>query len=633
MPHQIDVAPASAASPLSRPPHPANASAARNVLSDLHRPVWIVFTAFVIACVLLSVFSFSDYVGQDNDDVMRLVQVRDLLAGQGWYDLIQYRLGLEGGTLMHWSRLVDLPIALLISLFSVGLEPLQAEAAALFVWPVLTALPLFYALAAGAAGVAAPENRRTTVVLALLAGLLFTLMVSRFQPGGIDHHNVQLVLYAIIAACLVQPGYPARAWRLAGVAAALAIAIGAETTPHVALACAVVAVAWLIAGPAARSATRAFALAMAAALTLVYFVTVPPTAYAFVTCDSLSTGFYSLGVIGAGGLFLVASTLSAKSLPVRAAGLAAVAATTAAAAVLVAPHCLGNPLAGLDPLLETLWLSHVHEAQSAFDLLARDPWRLPGDFMVPVLAFIVLGVRLVQGRAGFADAVLAALIVMSFAIALVQLRGAVFANLPAILVLAPQVARLRARYRRDPSRLSSGFAFAGMALISLPIVWHIAATLVQLAVAQLNGSPMPIDKAAAAEKPALCRSETALKPLASQPVGVVASPSNLGASILRYSPHRVLAAPYHRNQAGMLAQLRIGMSGSGDSLAQLRSAGVTLVAFCAADPETGLLAAEAPDGLYARLLRNDLPAYLQPVGKEAGSPLRLFAVVTPPVPR
>ena len=28
----------------------------------------------------------------DSDDAMRLVQVRDLLAGQGWFDMVQHRL-------------------------------------------------------------------------------------------------------------------------------------------------------------------------------------------------------------------------------------------------------------------------------------------------------------------------------------------------------------------------------------------------------------------------------------------------------------------------------------------------------------------------------------------------------------
>ena len=45
------------------------------------------------------------------DDAMRLVEVRDLLAGQGWFDLTQYRLSPPGGVAMHWSRLVDVPLA------------------------------------------------------------------------------------------------------------------------------------------------------------------------------------------------------------------------------------------------------------------------------------------------------------------------------------------------------------------------------------------------------------------------------------------------------------------------------------------------------------------------------------------
>src|SRR5690349_2023478 len=51
----------------------------------------------------------------DNDSLLRLVQVRDLLAGQGWFDLHQYRMGPEGGFVMHWSRLVDAPIAGIIA--------------------------------------------------------------------------------------------------------------------------------------------------------------------------------------------------------------------------------------------------------------------------------------------------------------------------------------------------------------------------------------------------------------------------------------------------------------------------------------------------------------------------------------
>src|SRR5690606_5982812 len=67
--------------------------------------------------------------GADNDSLMRMVVVRDLIAGQDWYDSIQYRMGIEPGLSMHWSRLVDAPLALLFSVLG--------ESAAAFLWPSL----------------------------------------------------------------------------------------------------------------------------------------------------------------------------------------------------------------------------------------------------------------------------------------------------------------------------------------------------------------------------------------------------------------------------------------------------------------------------------------------------------------
>src|SRR5690606_5484589 len=140
-----------------------------------------------------------DYVGPDNDDVMRLVQVRDFLNGQGWFDLMQYRLGLEGGTLMHWSRLIDLPIAGLILFFGLFLSPQSAEALALTVWPLLLVGPSMAAM--GLAGRRIGGQQGMHIAMALTALLVAT--GNRFLPGAIDHHNVQLVLIAILTAMLV----------------------------------------------------------------------------------------------------------------------------------------------------------------------------------------------------------------------------------------------------------------------------------------------------------------------------------------------------------------------------------------------------------------------------------------------
>src|SRR6476469_10467086 len=78
----------------------------------------------------------------DTDDNMRMMQVRALLSGQGWYDLAQHRMA---GSNIHWSRLVDLPIAGLKLLFT---PIFGGRTAALIAVAVAPRLPMLVAMAA-----------------------------------------------------------------------------------------------------------------------------------------------------------------------------------------------------------------------------------------------------------------------------------------------------------------------------------------------------------------------------------------------------------------------------------------------------------------------------------------------------
>ena len=63
----------------------------------------------------------------DTDDAMRLVQMRDFIAGQGWYDLHQPRINPPAGYDSHWSRLIDAGLAGLLWMFGRVVEPAMAE--------------------------------------------------------------------------------------------------------------------------------------------------------------------------------------------------------------------------------------------------------------------------------------------------------------------------------------------------------------------------------------------------------------------------------------------------------------------------------------------------------------------------
>ncbi|MGO4619304.1 hypothetical protein AB4Z34_21215 [Ensifer sp. 2YAB10] len=591
--------------------------------TDAPRPFWssLRWMVFVygVPTVLFLVTRFltaPDYVGRDNDDVMRLVQVRDLLTGQSWFDLTQVRLGLEGGTLMHWSRLIDLPIAALISVFRPFVGPVQAETLALGFWPISLAVPLLAAM--GLAGRRAGGVDAMHFCLGL--SVIFIITTNRFLGGAIDHHNVQLVLVAAMAAMLVDHTYRAASYTIAGLAAALAIAIGAETTPFVAMVCAVVACQWVWAGRKALRATVAFGLSLAAGISLFFFATVPPRLYLAATCDNLSIAFYLLALTGSGLLALAAATLSDRSAVARMIALGACGLAVIAVALVVAPQCLGNPLSGLDPLLLELWLDNVTEARSFLAVARTEPTSLGAYYFTGAFAALVCAWRIWRRDRVDLNLILFALVFSSLMIALIQVRGMAFSNLLAIVPLASLLSDLRARSKGGTAGTGASLRYVGTLLISVPVVWAIAGELFDKGIGGvMAGEPQASNGEA-------CLTPASLADLEGLTPSFIVGPSDIGAAVLRHTQHRVLSAPYHRNAAGMLTELKIGLARTEDAANMLRQLGHPILAFCAADVQARMIAARAPQGLYAELAADHVPAFLSPLPISAGSPIRLYAL-------
>ena len=64
----------------------------------------------------------------------------------------------------------------------------------------------------------------------------------------------------------------------------------------------------------------------------------------------------------------------------------------------------------------------------------------------------------------------------------------------------------------------------------------------------------------AAVTKASCYSADVMDALNTLSVGLVAATSNGGAPILQFTPHRALSGNYHRNIAGISAQIKIATS-------------------------------------------------------------------------
>ena len=155
----------------------------------------------------------------DTDDNMRIMQVRALLHGQGWYDLRNYRLNPPFGANIHWSRLVDLPIAGLI----LGLRPFLggagAERWAVAIAPLLPYALLLFSVALTTRRLIGP----VAYPLAFLALFFAGSTNGMFTPERIDHHGWQLALLALSISAIADRDH-VRGGLVLGISSALSLA-------------------------------------------------------------------------------------------------------------------------------------------------------------------------------------------------------------------------------------------------------------------------------------------------------------------------------------------------------------------------------------------------------------------------
>ncbi len=555
--------------------------------------------------------------GGDNDNLLRLVEVRDLLAGQGWFDLHQYRMGLDGGFVMHWSRLIDAPIAVIILAVSklTGSMPL-AEDVAEVLWPAL----LFCGTLFFTARAARSFGGGSAVLPAILIGGAAYHFLGDYDPGALDHHNAQLMFTMASLAFLLDAPARRGAALLSGLCAALTLAVGMETVPYVATIGVCVSLLFLADAQGERSVARDFGLGFAGVSALVFLATIQPSSWGVAQCDAFSVAQFVVAAMAGIGLAAIASIeVTARTWQRRLASLGALALILGVVVAALFPQCLAAPYANLDPRLKELWLDHIDEAQSLFTLLVRDPARVAARYATPLLAIILMALRFGRGGWRRQDSLVAALLVVAFAVGAWQVRGTTFSIAFAVIPLSAWIAKWRAKAEASSS-LSVALRLVAVWLVSVNPVWTGAAAAASLAFEK--------DTATAPDTNADMRCETkaSFAPLARMPDTTVLAISNLGSPILAYTGHRVFAGPYHRNVAGNLLALDAFLGTPDEAHGIVEAHHVGLVAICRGNAESRIVTQKAPQGFLAGLLQGSVPAWLEPVAGTTGSPIELFRV-------
>lgn len=524
--------------------------------------------------------NLSNRVLPDPDDMVRLVQIRDWLAGQRFADLAQMRLGGPEGVALHWSRLPDLVPAAVIALATPVAGTARAEILALVLWPEL----LFFGHLLVAGALARRLGGAATMPVAIALAALAYPAITAFLPGRIDHHGLQIVLVGLMLVALLDGK-----WAWAGFAAGVSQIVGLETAPALLAANAALLVLWI---RDERNPGLFGAGLIAAAL--IGFALFRPAPAAAGWCDGFGPGVFAVLLTG-GGAWLLAGALSPR-LPERrwragaAALIALLAVVTAGAA---APECLGSPYGPGDPLLNRIWPAGIGEAGHAL----AAPAAALGELGL-ALAALAGGLLVVRRRAAPAALWLPVLAVIAGGLlaGLVQLRAGMIAAALAAPVLAQAVLAARSRGRA---------AVALATLLSLGIVWQAAGR------ALAGSGALPARELAALG--AGCRDARTLEQLDRLPAGNFASPLDMGAYLIGATGHRALAAPYRRNLRGNRAVYDFFLAPPAGADYQALLWTIDYVALC---PDSF---AELPPGripatsLLATLRRGETPPWLEPI--------------------
>jgi hypothetical protein len=557
----------------------------------------------------------------DTDDALRMVQVRDLLAGQHWYDMTVWRLDPPLGSIIHWSRLVDMPLVVLLKFFSLFLPAEAAERAARIAFPTLT----FTVLLAGGAWAAKIFANREARILGVFTILFCGVMFWQFPPGRIDHHGPQITLLFFAVAALARALDPAQArWAaLSGACMAVSLGIGLENLPFFALIAAVPGVAFLFCGAEARALLQNFAAGLAAVLCAVYLLTIGPSRWLVSACDALSpvwlvaalAGAAAYGVLSFCGRFNFAGRLFA---------LACLGGASVAPMALFWPYCPQNPFGALDPVVKSLWLDHVAENLT----LAQDFAIVPGAALLMAIPVIIgfcgalFGAAWQNGVSRARWLVLAAVIAAGFAAACLSLR-VISSTMPlaALGLLAP-VEYLRRRFVEKNATTAMVAGFAVLASISS---FGVALALPEFdAPAGAENSPDM-----AWRRPNVCLDSASYEPLGQLPPGLAVAPIPAGSYLLAHTNLSVLAAPYHRNNHGNRAALDILRSRPALAETFVRKAGAKYVLLCWANAaDLASYQAMGPDGLAAQISQGRIPGWLRPIKLE-GTIFHAYEVMPP----
>ena len=483
---------------------------------------------------------------QGNDDILRLLTVRDFIAGQGWFDVVQYRVLPPEGMPLHWSRFIDVGIAAIVVPLSYLVPMSLAELLGAVIWPTLIQLI--------ALGIVSFSTYRLFGPLAasLSAICLVLWPVSggwHSAPGNIDHHNMQMLMMTTMAVCAVWPGRAVFAGVMGGLAAAFSLAVGLEAVPFVfGVVTSMLARVLLAQTAHARQLLIAFCAALALGSTLFWVLQTPPGLRAQPMCDRLSIPM--LSVVWTAVIASIMPMLIWRADTAALPRLVATVALTGLGMVLawsLLATCLAGPYGDLPQDMQDFIKEGVGEALPGINYFFRYPETtllfLPALTLTPLLVgFTLLNNRRDDGMTQDQRTALLGLGFLSligFGMMLTQMRATTLSASIIPIVVGYVLANQLTQYLRTRDSLN---ALGGLLLA----VIFISPSTLGMLVRPLLPEPQGLASGGAS-----CRTYEAMQALNEVPPSVLVTHFNIAPTVLWATHHNTVSAGYHTSAAAL----------------------------------------------------------------------------------
>jgi hypothetical protein len=539
----------------------------------------------------------------DPDDAMRLVMLHEWMNGHEWYNETITRLDPPKGVYMHWSHVIDIPLALLFKLFSLVTDTSHADTLMRISYPILLETGVLICGVKISDLLYGPSQRLVVALAIALSGAL----VTQFYIGRIHHTSAQILCLSVIILCWLNAlKYKSLRYSyLCGACLCLSLAINVENIPFIAIIIASFGLSWAHGGNDMARPLRVFGLSLTLHAPIVFAVFYDPAHWSESHADAMS--FAHVSALIAGGIGLMALSFCSLSKIVRRYHVLAI--IGAAWLIFIRidyPILLGDPYAGLDPLVRAFWLDHVQEVQNIVQFYDKEGIFSFG-FYIPIAIGTFTFIWAACRTKNTLFACLGALSCLGFITTLIVIRAYAAAIFISALS-APLIAQFITKWLDDhAAHLTPRLWGALIAVMACStFVW---CALVLILQPQHEASE---DHGGAHN----CFDQTAYQQLAALPQGLVLANINLGSHLLLYTPHNVVSAPYHRNNHGNRLGLDIWSEDIIQSEHDLHDNHIDYIVLCGEKQAEHDLIQAHPTGLRAQLLNNKSPDFLDAIDLE-----------------